>query len=138
FDNMKQVVDHSKSNFGKAVFNERFKQFSQDAGYTPIACRPFRPQTKGVVEALARTTERLRPYNYEFDSGVDLIHIVDDLCADLNNEVSQATYQVPLEKFENEEKEYLHELPANLLDSFFEEDITRVVSKESMVNFRKC
>lgn len=138
FDNMKQVVDHSKSNFGRAVFNERFKQFCQDAGYKPIACRPLRPQTKGVVEALARTIERLRPYNYEFDDGVDLIHIVDELCDDLNHEVSQSTNQVPLDKFEYEEKEYLHELPTNLLDSFFEEDITRVVSKESMVNFRKC
>ncbi|PTM23637.1 IS21 family transposase [Lactobacillus sp. PFC-70] len=138
FDNMKQVVDHSKSSFGKAVFNERFRQFNHDAGYKPIACRVFRPQTKGVVESLARTMERLRPYNYEFSDGVELIHLVDDLCEDLNFEVSQATEQVPVEKWEYEEKEYLHELPANLLNPFFEEDITRIVSKESMVNFRKC
>ncbi|WP_304053729.1 IS21 family transposase [Levilactobacillus namurensis] len=138
FDNMKQVVDHSKSSFGKAVFNERFRQFSHDAGYKPIACRVFRPQTKGVVESLARTMERLRPYNYEFSDGVELIHLVDDLCEDLNFEVSQATEQVPVEKLEYEEKEYLHELPANLLNPFFEEDITRIFSKESMVNFRKC
>ncbi|MDQ7936969.1 IS21 family transposase [Lactiplantibacillus sp. WILCCON 0030] len=138
FDNMKQVVDHTKSAFGKPIFNERFKQFSQDAGYKPIACRVFRPQTKGVVEALARTVERLRPYNYEFEDGVELINLIDDLCCDLNSEVSQATDQVPQEKFEAEEKEYLHELPVDLLTPFFEEDITRVVSKESMINFRKC
>jgi len=138
FDNMKQVVDHSKSAFGKPVFNERFRQFSQDAGYKPIACRVFRPQTKGVVESLARTVERLRPYNYEFEDGVELINLVNDLCYDLNNEVSQATGEVPQLKFETEEKEYLHELPTNLLNPFFEENITRVVSKESMVNFRKC
>ncbi|WP_137624781.1 IS21 family transposase [Lactiplantibacillus pingfangensis] len=137
-DNMRQVVDHTKSAFGTAVFNERFKQFSQDAGFNPIACRVFRPQTKGVVEALARTTSRLRPYNYEFQDGVELINLVDDLCYDLNHEISQATEQVPQQKFEDEEKEYLRELPVNLLEPFFEEDITRVVSKESMVNFRKC
>ena len=138
FDNMKQVVDHSKSNFGHPVFNERFRQFSQDAGYKPIACRVFRPQTKGCVEALARTVERLRPYNNEFCDGVDLINLVDDLCDELNHEVSQATNEVPLDKWLAEEKEYLHQLPDNLLNPFFEEDITRVVSKESMVIFRKC
>ncbi len=82
--------------------------------------------------------ERLRPYNYEFEDGVELIGLVNDLCEDLNYEVSQATNQVPMDKWQNEEKEYLHEQPANLLNPFFEEDITRIVSKESMVNFRKC
>lgn len=67
-----------------------------------------------------------------------MIHIVDELYDDLNHEVSQSTNQILLDKFEYEEKEYLRELPANLLDPFFEEDIIRVVSKESMVNFRKC
>ncbi|WP_257882984.1 Mu transposase domain-containing protein [Loigolactobacillus coryniformis] len=32
----------------------------------------------------------------------------------------------------------MHQLPDDLLKPFFEEDITRVVSKESMVIFRKC
>lgn len=138
FDNMKTVVDHAKSSFGHAIFNERFKQFSADAGYHPIACRPFRPQTKGVVESLARTVERLRPYNYEFADGVELINLIDDFCTELNQEVSQATDEIPQYKWEDQEKKYLHQLPDGLLDSFFEEDITRVVSKESMINFRKC
>lgn len=138
FDNMKQVVDHSKSSFGKAIFNERFRQFSRDAGYQPIACRAFRPQTKGSVEALARTMARLRPYDYEFVDGVELINLVDELCYELNHEVSQATGEIPYYKFQDEEKEYLHPAPINLLEPFFEEDITRVVSKESMINFRKC
>lgn len=138
FDNMRQVVDHRKSSFGKPVFNERFHQFCVDAGFKPIACRPFRPQTKGSVEALARTMERLRVYNYEFVDAVELINIIDELCFDLNNEISQATNEIPLIKWKYDEKEYLHSVPANLLNPFFEENITRVVSKESMVNFRKC
>jgi transposase len=138
FDNMKQVIDHTKSDFGKPVFNERFRQFSQDAGYQPIACRVYRPQTKGVVEALARTTERLRVYNYEFTDSVELINVVDELCYDLNHEVSQATNQVPVERWLAKEKEYLHPLPVDLLDPYFEEDITRIVSKESSIpNGRK-
>lgn len=69
---MKPVVDRSKSQFSKVVFNERFRQFSKDAGFYPIACRPFRPQTKGKVEALARTIDRLKVYNYEFENEQEL------------------------------------------------------------------
>lgn len=138
FDNMKTVVDHTKSQFGHAVFNERFHEFCKDAGFTPIACRPFRPQTKGAVEALARTVERLRPYNTEFADGTELIELVHMLRDDLNHETSQATDEVPYLKWLDEEKEYLHRVPVNLLEPYFEENITRVVSKEAMINFRKC
>ena len=95
FDNMKTVVDHSRTQFTNVQFNERFYAFSKDAGFLPIACRAYRPQTKRAVEALARTMERLRVYNYEFCDSVELISIVDDFCEELNQEVSQATECVP-------------------------------------------
>jgi len=138
FDNMKTVVDHSRSQFSKAHFNERFYAFSKDAGFKPIACRPFRPQTKGCVEALARTVDRLRVYNHEFYDAVELCHLVNDLCVELNNEVSQATEQTPEERWWTNEKEHLHELPKNLLNPYFEDSIRRKVTKEAMVIFRKC
>lgn len=72
FDNMKTVVDRSKSQFTQTVFNEKFRQFSKDARFIPIACRPFRPQTKGKVEALARTINRLMVFNYEFENEQEL------------------------------------------------------------------
>lgn len=138
FDNMKTVVDHSRTQFTNVQFNERFYAFSKDAGFLPIACRAYRPQTKGTVEALARTMERLRVYNYEFCDSVELISIVDDFCEELNQEVSQATECVPNQLWLEKEKEYLHSLPDNLLNPYFEDDIRRIVSKESMVQFRKC
>ena len=138
FDNMKTVVDQSRTQFRKIQFNERFYAFSKDAGFKPIACRPYRPQTKGSVEALARTMERLRVYNYEFNDAVELIGIIDDFCSELNSEVSQATGCSPNELWNEKEKEYLHQLPENLLNPYFEDDIRRIVSKESMVQFRKC
>lgn len=108
FDNMKTVVDHSRSQFSKPHFNKRFYAFSKDAGFTPIACRPFRPQTKGCVEALARTVDRLRVYNHEFYDAVELCHLVNNLCVELNNEVSQSTDQTPDERWQTNEKEHLH------------------------------
>lgn len=138
FDNMKTVVDQSRSQFSKAHFNERFYTFSKDAGFKPIACRPFRPQTKGCVEALARTVDRLRVYNHEFYDAVELCHLVNTLCDELNTEASQATEQAPDELWQANEKEHLHDLPKNLLNPYFEDSIRRKVTKEAMVIFRKC
>lgn len=138
FDNMRTVVDQSRTQFTKVVFNDRFYHFSKDAGFKPIACRPYRPQTKGIVEALARTVNQLHVYNYEFEDTVELIGIVNDYCADLNDEVSQATMKKPNDMWKNIEKEYLHELPPGLLKPYFEDNITRIVSKEAMVMFRQC
>lgn len=138
FDNMKTVVDHSRSQFSKPHFNKRFYTFSKDAGFTPIACRPFRPQTKGCVEALARTVDRLRVYNHEFYDAVELCHLVNNLCVELNNEVSQSTDQTPDERWQTNEKEHLHPYQKNLLNPYFEDFIRRKVTKEAMVIFRKC
>ncbi|HCJ4251884.1 TPA: IS21 family transposase [Enterococcus faecalis] len=138
FDNMKTVVDHSRSQFSKPHFNKRFYAFSKDAGFTPIACRPFRPQTKGCVEALARTVDRLRVYNHEFYDAVELCHLVNNLCVELNNEVSQSTDQTPDERWQTNEKEHLHPYQKKLLNPYFEDFIRRKVTKEAMVIFRKC
>lgn len=137
FDNMKTVVDRSRTQFNKIQFNDRFYAFSKDAGFNPIACRPYRPQTKGSVEALARTMDRLRVYNYEFDSTNDLINLVAEFCEELNQEVSQATGEIPNNLWLKIEKEHLSFFTENLLTSYFENDIRRIVSKESMIQFRK-
>ena len=86
---MKTVVDQSRTQFRKVHFNNRFYAFSKDAGFVPISCRAYRPQTKGSVEALARTMERLRVYNYEFSNQQGLIKIIDEFCEELNQETSQ-------------------------------------------------
>ncbi|MGJ5973313.1 IS21 family transposase [Staphylococcus aureus] len=139
FDNMRTVVDRSRTQYKKVVFNNLFYQFSKDANFEPIACRPYRPQTKESVESLAKFVEqRLRPYDYEFYDAVELIELVDDLCHELNHlEISQATEQRPIDVFNYEEKEHLNFFNAKLLDTYIENECIRIVSKESMINFRK-
>ena len=56
FDNMKTIVDQVKSNFTDVVINSKAIQFSKDAGFKIITCRPYRPRTKGKVETLAKIT----------------------------------------------------------------------------------
>lgn len=55
---MNTVIDRSKYTFSRVESNKTFKHFSGDSGFIPIACRPYRPQTKGKAEVLAKLTKR--------------------------------------------------------------------------------
>ena len=134
FDNMSTVVDHKLSDFHHHRFNERFLSFSHDAGFHPIACRPFRPQTKGCVEALARTVGRLKPYDGEFGTINDLNDIVNRLAKRLNHEKSQSNNQRPVDLWA---KETEHFRPLNYdLTRYFDSVQTRKVSQDSMIRFQ--
>ena len=80
--------------------------------FTPIPCRPRRPQSKGSVEALAKLCDRLLAYNHEFETIEDLEKIVNTFNENINNEVSQSHNRVVNEVF-TYEKEYLLPLPNN-------------------------
>ena len=134
FDNMSTVIDHKLSDFHHHRFNERFLSFSHDAGFHPVACRPFRPQTKGCVEALARTMERLKPYDGEFSTVNDLNDIVNRLAERLNHEKSQSNNQKPIELW-TKEKEHFRSLNHDLV-RYFNSDQTRKVSQDSMIRFQ--
>ncbi|WP_270351212.1 IS21 family transposase [Ligilactobacillus ruminis] len=134
FDNMSTVVDHKLSDFHHHRFNERFLSFSHDAGFHPIAYRPFRPQTKGCVEALARTIGRLKPYDEEFGTINDLNDIVNRLAKRLNHEKSQSNNQKPAELWAKEKE---HFRPLNYdLTRYFDSVQTRKVSQDSMIRFQ--
>lgn len=133
FDNMKTVVDRAKTQYSHVVFNERFYHFSKDMNFTPIACRPYRPQTKGKVESLARLTERLRAYDYEIDGPEDIYELIHQFKIDINSEPSQATKRTPYDLL-LKEKEYFNPLPPQeIINGYQELLITRKVSKESMI-----
>lgn len=138
FDNMKTVADHSRGEFGHGVINSEFMTFARDALFEPRLCRAFRPQTKGKAEALAKLTERLRPYNGEFDGVSDLSEIVERFREDINGEISQATGMKPFDLL-GKEKKYLRMPDVGLLlETYVSKPIERKVSRESMVTFCNC
>lgn len=136
FDNMKTVVNHAKTTFTRTEFNSTFSYFAKDAGFEPIACRPYRPQTKGKAESLAKLMNRLRAYNQEFETWDELENIVNEFLEDINHEKSQGINDIPVEKFKNE-KEYLLPLPSMdcLLTYIFVQKEYKV-SNESMVKYK--
>lgn len=137
FDNMKTVVKNHDIRTGETIFNESFLLFSKDMGFTPIACRPYRPQTKGSIENVAKLMDRLKVYNNEIINLEEIIDLVNDLNLKLNNEQSQATKEKPIDLFKKE-KEYL--LPIGNIDLLrnYESRQTRIVSIESMITFSGC
>lgn len=135
FDNMKTVVDYHNPNNGEVTFNEKFLLFTNEFGYKPIACRPYRPQTKGIIENVAKVMDRLKVYNDELESLDDIIKRIKEFNIELNNEISQATNEKPTSLFKKE-KEYLKPvINQNILDTYKELQ-TRKVSKESMIEYK--
>ena len=135
FDNMKTIVDQVKSNFSDVVINSKAMQFSKDAGFKIITCRPYRPRTKGKVETLAKIMNRLKAFDNEFSDKEDLEKVVKQLNYELNYvEKSQATKEVPIILFEKE-KEYLIPVNYKILENYCLPEKTYKVSNESMISY---
>lgn len=135
FDNMKTVVEQSKSNYHTVVINEKFRQFSRDANFNIITCRPYRPQTKGKVENLAKIMDRLKAYNNEFNNIYEIYAIVEKLNEELNNEIVQGLGETPNERFKKE-KSTLTSVNLDLLEQYYIPTKEYKVSKESMVTYK--
>ena len=100
---MKTIVDQVKSNYNEVIINSKALQFSKDAGFNIITCRPYRPRTKGKVETLAKIMNRLKAYDYEFKDIDELNNIIKNLNYELNyEEKSQAINEIPYKLFEKE------------------------------------
>lgn len=135
FDNMKTIVDRTKSDFTDVVINSKAMQFSKDAGFKIVTCRPYRPRTKGKVETLAKIMNRLKAFDYEFYDINELKEIVIKLNYELNNnEKSQGTNEKPITLF-IKEKEHLKPVNYQLLENYSLPEKTYKVSNESMINY---
>ena len=136
FDNMKTIVDHAKSDFSDVVINNKAMQFSKDAWFKIVTCRPYRPRTKGKVETLAKIMNRLKAYDFEFKDIDSLNQIVEQLNYELNyEEKSQATKEIPNILFQKE-KEHLIPVNYDLLEVYCNPIKTYKVSNESMITYK--
>lgn len=136
FDNMKTVVDQSRTQYNKPVYNEKFYQFSKDAGFIAKSCLAYKPKTKGKVETVARIMNRLKVMNNEFDTTDELINIVKKLNEDINSEVQATTKEKPIDRFEKE-KEYLHPLHRlDILETYYSAKVlVRKVPKDCLITY---
>ena len=136
FDNMASVVDRLSSTYRAVVINKKFAQFSKDVGFVVNTCRPYRPQTKGKVECVAKLMDRLKVYNKEFTTIEELDDIVNKLMQEINNEDINFV-EKPITRLKEEQK-YLSPLPSiDWISQYFRQNKGYKVSKESMITYKK-
>ena len=136
FDNMATVVDRLSSTYRTVVINKKFAQFAKDVGFAVNTCRPYRPQTKGKVECVAKLMDRLKVYNKEFTTIEELDNIVNKLKEEINNEDINFV-EKPIERLKEEQK-YFYPMPSiDCISQYFRQNKGYKVSKESMITYKK-
>jgi len=137
FDNMKTVVDRSRTQYEKPIYNQTFYAFSKDARFVPKSCIAFRPRTKGKIEVVAKIMNRLKVFNNEFENIEDLEKIVKELMFEINNERQETIQEKPFIRYQNE-KEYLSPEPNyEILEAYFsKKPLSRKVPKDALICFR--
>ena len=132
---MATVIDRLASTYRAVVINKKFAQFAKDVGFVVNTCRPYRPQTKGKVECVAKLMDRLKVYNKEFTTIEELDNIVNKLMEEINNEDINFV-EKPIQRLKEEQK-YLSSLPSiDCVSQYFRQNKGYKVSKESMITYK--
>lgn len=133
YDNFKVVVTDYEEDV--PIYNQRFLAFATHYGFRPVACRPYRPQTKGKVERKFRYVETNLLNGRSFRTLADLnettvwwlAHV-----ADLR--VPGQTRKTSLELYE-QERPHLIPLPVQAYE--IDPVCYRVVNVEGFVVYRQ-
>jgi len=99
-DNMKSVVVERIG--GQPQWNPRFLDFAAYYGFVPRVCHPYRPETKGKVEATIRYVRTSFWPGVQFDSLADLNRQARSWCEEANGQVHATTRAVPTERWPQE------------------------------------
>ena len=102
YDNMKQVVIKRALKASDSEWNSQFEDFFKCFGFIPRLCRPYRPQTKGKIENTVGYVKRDFFLGRLFTSLEDLNGQVHRWLERVNSTVHGTTYQIPLERFKEE------------------------------------
>jgi transposase len=102
YDNMKQVVIKRALRTSDSEWNSQFEDFYKCFGFIPRLCRPYRPQTKGKIENTVGYVKRDFFLGRWFTSLEDLNTQVHKWLERVNSTIHGTTYQIPLERFKEE------------------------------------
>ncbi len=127
YDNMKQVVIKRALKSSDSEWNSQFEDFFKCFGFIPRLCRPYRPQTKGKIENTVGYVKRDFFLGRLFTSLENLNAQVHRWLERVNSTVHGTTYQIPLERFKEENLSPLGQVPPY-----------KVVHKETRKVSRDC
>ena len=134
-DNMKTVMDNSRTTYSKGKVNNKFQQFADDYGFKVRPCIAGRPNTKAKVEAPMKLLDEIRAYNGILDYE-GLHKLVSDLNNRINSTCHTSTGKIPILHLEKE-KDFLSELPKEQIRNHHKIITTNVkVNRQSMISYK--
>jgi Integrase core domain len=131
YDNMKQVVIKRALKVSDSEWNSQYEDFFKHYGFIPRLCRPYRPQTKGKIENTVGYVKRDFFLGRRFTSLDNLNAQVHKWLKRVNSTVHGTTYQIPLERFKEENLNPLGQVPPYKVVH----KETRKVSKDCYISF---
>ena len=134
-DNMKTVMDISRTKYSKGKINNKFKQFADDYGFKVRPCIAGRPETKSKVESPMRILDEIKAYSGDlnYDQLVKLLQKINDR---ENNRYHNEYNMIPIMGF-NKEKDFLLSLPKDQIRNLYQIKTTTVkVNKSSMISYK--
>lgn len=139
YDNMKTVVQKTLTlgadERGEIRWNPAFLDFARYWGFTPRLCRPYRPQTKGKVEAGVKYLRRNFLCGREAESVEDLASQLRVWLREVANARTHGTTHRIVSEAWQAEKAHLQPLGTRSPYPFVEEERRRV-SQDAYVAFR--
>ncbi len=114
FDQMKAVITKDLRLLGgQLVVNQEFQRFAAHWDFKPRACRPYRARTKGKVERPISYIRDNFVYGRRFLNDADLDEQRERWLDKANHRVHRTTREVPLERFERDERPLLQPLASS-------------------------
>ena len=139
YDNMKTVVIKTLTigadERGEIRWNPGFLDFARYWGFTPRLCAPYRPQTKGKVEAGVKYIRRNFLCGRKADSLADLSSQLRVWLSEVANARTHGTTHRIVSEAWQEEKPHLQPCGSRPPYPFMQEE-TRKVSEDAYVAFR--
>lgn len=134
-DNMKTVMDASRSRFSKGTINNKFYQFSKDFNFEVLPCMSRRANTKGKVETTMKFLDEIYAYQGDLDYE-GLIKTVNRINNRVNLDINQGTGQIPIKLFKKE-KDHLQPLPNKSIRDLYKISSRRVkVNNSCMITYK--
>lgn len=134
-DNMRTVMDESRTKYKNGKVNIKFHQFALDYGFKVFPCIAGKPQTKAKIESPMRILDELLAYNGDltFD---ELSHKLIAINERENKNYHCGYNAIPILSFQKE-KDFLLPLPTVVIRKPYTIDtLTHKVNKSSMISYK--
>lgn len=89
-DNMKTVMDESRTKYQRGKVNAKFMTFAKDFGFDVIPCIARTPETKGKVESQMKFLDEISAYSGTLNI-IELYTLIERINTRVNNSISQGT-----------------------------------------------